>query len=119
MVDQIELPYLHASIEELQRLTTLTNFNLPRRTIEDVSIGKYRIAKRATVIAQMHVVHMDECYFKRPEVFDPTRHLDQNGYFVKDEKITPFRIGKRACLGESRENGAVFIHRKSISEIRI
>lgn len=109
MIDQTRLPYLQACIQELQRIVVLTNLNLPRTTLEDVSIGGYKVSKGTTIIAQIAAVHMDDYYFKDPKVFDPTRHLDESGHFVKDDKITPFSVGKRACLGESLARMELFL----------
>jgi cytochrome P450 len=43
----------------------------------------------------------DPDYFKNPHKFDPDRFLDSDGKFVTDERVTPFGVGKRICLGQT------------------
>uniref|UniRef100_A0AC34G7B8 Cytochrome P450 n=1 Tax=Panagrolaimus sp. ES5 TaxID=591445 RepID=A0AC34G7B8_9BILA len=52
---------------------------------------------------------MDDKVFANSTKFDPTRFLDDQKNFKKDEKVTPFSIGKRACLGESLARMELFL----------
>ncbi|KAE9554924.1 hypothetical protein FO519_001821, partial [Halicephalobus sp. NKZ332] len=101
MSDQVKLPYLQACIQELQRIAVLLVVNAQHRTTEDVIIDGYRLPKGTTIIPQFQSVHLDEDHFCDPERFDPTRHLDKENRFSKNDKVTPFSLGKRSCLGES------------------
>ena len=47
-----------------------------------------------------HIMH-DPDHFKDPHLFNPDRFLDENGQFVQNDRVTPFGIGKRICLGQS------------------
>ncbi|ETN70074.1 hypothetical protein NECAME_01022 [Necator americanus] len=71
--------------------------------IDDV-IGQerasYKLPKGTRVIPQFPSVHMDESIYPRAELVVPERHL-KDGQFIKDDRITGFSVGKRACLGES------------------
>ena len=47
--------------------------------------------------------------FSDPTKFDPTRFLDSEGKFQRDDRVTPFSVGKRACLGESLAKMELFL----------
>uniref|UniRef100_A0A914CRL3 Cytochrome P450 n=1 Tax=Acrobeloides nanus TaxID=290746 RepID=A0A914CRL3_9BILA len=77
--------------------------------LEDVQMGKYKIPKGTMVVPQIQSVHLDERIFPDPERLIPERHLNDNGTFRKDERIMPFSLGKRACLGESLARMELFL----------
>uniref|UniRef100_A0A914DGB3 Cytochrome P450 n=2 Tax=Acrobeloides nanus TaxID=290746 RepID=A0A914DGB3_9BILA len=109
MADQSRLPYLNATIQELQRIAVLGPLNIMHTVLEDVQMGKYKIPKGTIVIPQIPSVHLDEENYSDPERLIPERHIDENGAFVKDERIIPFSVGKRACLGESLARMEIFL----------
>ena len=109
MADQVKLPYLQACIQELQRIGILLSLNIQHKTTEDVIIDGYKLPKGIVIIPQFASVHLDEAHFGDPNRFDPTRHLDARNHFVKSDKVTPFSIGKRACLGESLARMELFL----------
>uniref|UniRef100_A0A914YY45 Cytochrome P450 n=1 Tax=Panagrolaimus superbus TaxID=310955 RepID=A0A914YY45_9BILA len=109
MSHQSQLPYFNAFMQEVQRITILLPLNLQHKVTEDVNIDGYHIPKGTTVIPQFQSVHMDGKVFADPNKFDPTRFLDEQNNFKKDEKVTPFSIGKRACLGESLARMELFL----------
>lgn len=43
----------------------------------------------------LFAVHMDEKSWPNPEVFDPTRFIDENGKFYTPQNFIPFQVGKR------------------------
>uniref|UniRef100_A0A914CHP6 Cytochrome P450 n=2 Tax=Acrobeloides nanus TaxID=290746 RepID=A0A914CHP6_9BILA len=109
MSDQSRLPYLNAAIQELQRIAVLLPLGGQHIVLEDVNMEGYKIPKGTIVIPQFQSVHLDEELYPNPELFDPERHLDQNGAFIKDDRIIPFSLGKRACLGESLARMELFL----------
>uniref|UniRef100_A0A914WJ52 Cytochrome P450 n=1 Tax=Plectus sambesii TaxID=2011161 RepID=A0A914WJ52_9BILA len=109
MNDQKILPYLCATIQEVQRLANILPINLQHTVTEDVIVGGYRIPKETIVVAQTPSIHLDEKLFPDPYTFNPERHIDANGRFVKNEHILPFSIGKRACMGESLARMELFL----------
>uniref|UniRef100_A0AC35EXM7 Cytochrome P450 n=1 Tax=Panagrolaimus sp. PS1159 TaxID=55785 RepID=A0AC35EXM7_9BILA len=109
MADQINLSYISACIHELQRIAIILTLNLPHITTEDAEIDGYFIPKGTQVIPQFQSVHLDSDIFSEPEKFDPTRFLDSDGKFRKDDRVTPFSLGKRACLGESLARMELFL----------
>uniref|UniRef100_A0AC34FZG3 Cytochrome P450 n=1 Tax=Panagrolaimus sp. ES5 TaxID=591445 RepID=A0AC34FZG3_9BILA len=109
MSDQSKLPYFNACLQEVQRLATVLPLNLFHRTTEDLEIDGYTIPKGTTVIPQFESVHKDENEFKDPQKFDPSRFLDLENNYKKDDRVTPFSLGKRACLGESLARMELFL----------
>ncbi|GMT29234.1 hypothetical protein PFISCL1PPCAC_20531, partial [Pristionchus fissidentatus] len=47
--------------------------------------------------------------FERPDYFCPERHINEEGQFLKDPRITPFSVGKRSCLGETLARMEIFV----------
>ena len=51
----------------------------------------------------------DPAHFKDPHTFNPDRFLDPEGQFVRNERIIPFGIGKRFCMGDRLAKNTVFL----------
>ncbi|GMR50876.1 hypothetical protein PMAYCL1PPCAC_21071 [Pristionchus mayeri] len=109
MDDQKLLPYCMAAIHEVQRAANIGEINFFRENTEEVTIAGFKIPARTTILPQFPSVHVDPHHFERPEYFCPERHINEAGEFVKDPRITPFSIGKRACLGEGLARMELFI----------
>jgi methyl farnesoate epoxidase/farnesoate epoxidase len=58
----------------------------------------------------MYSVNNSKKYWGDPEVFRPERFLDNQGCLMKDERLIPFGIGKRVCLGESLAKMSLFLY---------
>jgi cytochrome P450 len=76
-------------------------YAMGRESIEECTIGGYRIPAGSTVIMSQYVMHRDPRYFDRPEEFDPDRwsgglpkRLPKYAYF-------PFGAGPRMCIGNT------------------
>ena len=54
-------------------------------------------------------VHHDPKYFHNPQEFNPSRFLDANNEFHPDERVIPFALGKRYCLGQSLAEKSLFL----------
>ena len=67
------------------------------------------LGKGAMVVANLTFIMKDPAHFRDPHTFNPTRFLDAKGRFVKEERIVPFGIGKRACMGEPLARNEVFL----------
>ncbi|CAH1269142.1 CYP2U1 [Branchiostoma lanceolatum] len=100
MMHRSETPYTAAALAEVERLATIAPLALPHATTEETRLGGYNIPKGTIVEPNIWAIHHDPQLWPNPHEFDPTRFLDDRGKFVKREKLIPFSIGRRACLGE-------------------
>ncbi|KAF8367771.1 hypothetical protein PRIPAC_85600 [Pristionchus pacificus] len=109
-LDEDDLIITSGEIYDLiYRLGNVLPINFLRKTTQDTEIEGYRIASGTTVLPQFSMVHADPNEFERPDYFCPDRHIDDAGAFIKDPRITPFSIGKRACLGETLARMEIFV----------
>jgi len=108
--DMTLLPYTQATIAEVQRLSRVAPLTIPHsRTTAPTCVGKYKIHQNATVFANLSFIMNDPKYFDEPSVFNPSRFLDSNGRFIKNERVVPFGLGKRSCMGELLARNEIFI----------
>ncbi|KAI1291005.1 Cytochrome P450 2A9 [Halotydeus destructor] len=101
MADRSRLPYMMAFMEETQRMACLSPMTSTREVVSNTAICGIKVPKGSYVIPNIYACLSDETYFKEPEVFDPTRFLDDNGKFVTIEANCQFTLGKRNCAGET------------------
>jgi cytochrome P450 len=87
-----------AILLENQRHRVVTD-SLPHMAKETITIDNVTIPKGALVLGSLTAVMHNGKNFKNPEVFDHTRHLDENKRFVHNPKICAFGIGNRNCVG--------------------
>uniref|UniRef100_A0A914Z2A7 Cytochrome P450 n=1 Tax=Panagrolaimus superbus TaxID=310955 RepID=A0A914Z2A7_9BILA len=109
MEDQAKLPFFNACLQEVQRITVIVPVNLFHRTVEEVIIDGYIIPKDTALVPQFEMVHKDEKQFPDSWKFNPARFLDANNNFIKDDRVTPFSLGKRACAGEALARMELFM----------
>ncbi len=78
------------------RLSTLAPMGIPRFATRDISLqnGKYVIPAGTVVLGHLHQIVRDPKVFNNPEVFDPSRFLNENGVLVKSNQNIVFGIGK-------------------------
>ncbi|TKR77289.1 hypothetical protein L596_018288 [Steinernema carpocapsae] len=108
--DQSKLVYLSAFIQEVHRLTNVIPLSLPHETLEDAVIEGYRISKGTTIMAQLACVNLDPNEYADPEKCVPERHIDpQTGKLLKEDRLHPFSIGRRSCLGEGLARPEMFL----------
>ncbi|PIC24203.1 hypothetical protein B9Z55_017623 [Caenorhabditis nigoni] len=104
--DRPNTPYLNAVIGEIQRHASILNVNFWRWNNEPTYMGGHMVDSGALVTAQLSALHVNETVFEHPEKFDPER-------FIRDEKllqkVIPFGLGKRACLGESLARSELYL----------
>ncbi|CAJ0952689.1 unnamed protein product, partial [Mesorhabditis belari] len=88
LADKNHLPYLNATINEIQRMANLLPTNLFRKTTEEVQVMGYKIPKGTIVIPQISVVLFDEKLFPSPLSFKPERFLNDDGSLKKRFEIS-------------------------------
>ena len=53
------------------------------------------------MFANLYHVMNDPAHWEEPREFRPDRFIDQlTGEFIQDERVIPFGVGRRACLGK-------------------
>ncbi|XP_077993225.1 cytochrome P450 2U1-like [Glandiceps talaboti] len=114
--DKSKLPFIEAIILEIQRIATLVPLTVPHKTSEPVTLHGYSIPENTTVFANLWAVHMDGTEWEDPEIFDPERFLDENGNInkMKSNRIMPFGIGPRECIGLQLAKVEIFLFLTSL-----
>ncbi|GMT22314.1 hypothetical protein PFISCL1PPCAC_13611 [Pristionchus fissidentatus] len=107
--DLKQLPYISAFVEEVFRVGNVLPINFLRQTMQDTEVDGWPIRAGTTILPQFSMVHSDPAEFERPDFFCPERHINEEGQFVKDPRITPFSVGKRSCLGETLAKMEIFV----------
>jgi cytochrome P450 len=92
---------MNAVLLESMRAAALVPQGVPHFTSQAVTLGDYIIPKGTVIFGSLYHVMNDPEHFKDPHKFNPDRFLDKDGKFVSDERVAPFGIGKRICLGQT------------------
>ncbi|XP_027701631.1 cytochrome P450 2S1 isoform X1 [Vombatus ursinus] len=107
--DRGRLPYTDAFLHEVQRFLALLPMGVPRALTKPTSFRGYDLPQGIEVFPLLGSVLHDPEFFERPEEFDPSRFLDADGRFKKNEAFLPFSLGKRICLGEGLARTELFL----------
>uniref|UniRef100_A0A1I7TXU5 CYtochrome P450 family n=1 Tax=Caenorhabditis tropicalis TaxID=1561998 RepID=A0A1I7TXU5_9PELO len=106
LTDRSQTPYLCATINEVQRMSSILNVNIFRHLQEDTFIDGQPVAAGSVVTTQLAMLHTDEEVYKNHTEFNPERFLENNNL---DKKLIPFGIGKRVCPGESLARAELYL----------
>lgn len=109
IADRQKMPYVNAFLTEVLRFGNVGALAAPHRVIHDVELNGIFIPKETEIIVNLHSILYDEKKFDEPSVFQPTRFLDKEGKFVQPEKLTPFGLGRRTCIGEELARTELFL----------
>ena len=107
--DRTRLPYTEATVTEISRRASVVPQAVPHSAMSDTTLAGFTIPKDTIVYMHLQEVHMDPEYWGDPEAFRPERFIDDDGSFRHDERVIPFGIGKRFCLGETLARMEVFM----------
>ncbi|XP_064648389.1 cytochrome P450 2J4-like [Lineus longissimus] len=110
MKDKLLLPYTEAVLMEIQRKATILTFGvLHSNNEQDITIGGYTIPKASRVGANVYAIHHDPKIWQDPDHFNPDNFLDSNGKLKNQDKLIPFLIGRRSCIGEALARMELFM----------
>lgn len=111
MEDKENLPMVEAFILEVQRVANVAPFAIPHAPKEDFFFKGYLFPKGTCVTFDMESIMDDPEIFPEPSQFKPQRFIDENGKCVgaQKEKLIPFSIGTRSCLGQSLAKMELFL----------
>ena len=109
MQDMKHLPVTNAFIHEVLRITSINFIGTPHMSIEPAKIGDYEVPAGTTVFAFLYYIMNDPTYWDKPSQFRPERFLDESGKFVKDERLIPYLVGRRQCLGMNLAQTEIFL----------
>ena len=107
--DVSSLPYVMATLMEIQRLAKVAPGSLTHILEEDTQFGNYHFKKGTSFVANLTKFLMDPSVFESPNKFNPSRFLDENNKIKRYEQFVPFGIGKRICMGETLAKNEMFI----------
>lgn len=107
-VDRSKMPYVEATLLEVQRFFHIIPISGPRRVLKMCDLEGYTIPKDTTILIGLRSVHMDTDFWKDPEVFRPERFLDENMQVKSNERLLPFGNGRRKCLGDQLAKACIF-----------
>ncbi|XP_059622194.1 probable cytochrome P450 305a1 [Phlebotomus argentipes] len=104
-----DFPITEAYLLEVARFYNIAPIGGPRRALEDTDLCGFTIPKDTTVLIGLQSVHMDEKLWGDPEVFRPSRFLDESGKkLCNTENVIQFGEGRRQCLGFSLAKAFIF-----------
>ena len=108
--DRANLPLINATIMETLRVGNVAPLALPHFTLKDTTLCGYRVPKDTIVFADTESVHLDPKCWENPSVFNPYRHIDENGKLITNQgNFYPFGAGRRVCAGEPLAKVEVFL----------
>lgn len=103
MVEESDIPkliYLKSVLKESFRLLPPVPLLLPRETMDEFTIGSYRIPSRTRVFINAKSIGTDPKYWENPNEFRPERFLNSSVDFSGQHfELMPFGIGRRGCPG--------------------
>ena len=104
------LPLIQATIIEILRVANIAPLAVPHVTLTDTTLCGYRVPKDTIVFADTESVHLDPKCWKDPTVFNPYRHIDEDGKLITNQgNFYPFGAGRRVCAGEPLAKVELFL----------
>ncbi|XP_072040182.1 cytochrome P450 2J2-like [Amphiura filiformis] len=104
--DKVNLPYTHAVIQEIYRMSSPVPLSLLHVVSDDTTIGPYSVPKGATVVSNIWAIHRDPQLWKDPDEFRPERFIESPDNV---SEVIPFSVGRRKCPVEALAQAMVFL----------
>lgn len=109
VADKVKMNFLHATILEVQRISSIVPLSVLHRVSEECTVRGFTIPKDTLVIPHLDAVHFDEQIWGDPHTFRPERFLNDKGEVVQSEHILIFSLGRRMCIGEALAKMELFL----------
>ena len=101
--------FTNAVLEESLRITGFVHANLPHHSSKPIECNGFTIPANCTIFGNLFHIMNDPEVWKEPYNFRPERFLDQDGTFHHNERVIPFALGKRYCMGQSFAEKELFL----------
>ncbi|OAL19672.1 hypothetical protein AYO22_09544 [Fonsecaea multimorphosa] len=102
--DDQKIPYIVALVREGLRMYTVLRLNLPRTSTKEVFYNGMAFPKGTTFFLNAHACNMDSKLWHDPEIFRPSRWLEQ-----PDAPLFTYGIGYRMCAGFLLANRELYL----------
>ncbi len=96
--DYARLPYTRQVVQESMRLYPPA-WGLGRETLEELTLGGWRIPRGTQVMPIQWVTHRDARFFPEPDRFLPERWAPEAEARIPKFAYFPFGAGPRSCIG--------------------
>lgn len=106
--DLSQMPYTEATIYEVLRRSNVIALGNAHATLDDATIGGYRIPKGTQVLPNLYGIHMNPKLWQEPDKFEPRRFI-VNDRVCRPDYFIPFSVGRRMCLGDVLAKMEVFL----------
>lgn len=107
--DMDRLPYTQATLREIQRYSNIMPTGLGHVCRRELTVGGFKVPAH-TVIHCLYSEVMKGDYWKDGTVFRPSRFLTSSKELRREERLIPFSLGRRQCLGESLARSQLFLY---------
>ena len=108
LADRPNLPYTEAVLMEIQRCGNIVPNGAHHMSSKPIQINGITIPAN-TMISPCFTEILKGDYWGDGMVFRPNRFLDEFGALKPDDRLIPFSVGKRRCLGETLAKAEFFL----------
>lgn len=101
--DRLNLLYCNSVIYELLRYINIQPFTYPHMTTKEIILNNHIIPVGTVVVGNLYNIHRNDKSFIHGDIIIPDRFISPDtGKLNKQliEKLIPFGIGARKCIGE-------------------
>lgn len=74
-----------------------------------MKINGFEIPAGSCVVPLINSIHMDATLWDKPDEFNPSRFIDNEGKVRKPDYFMPFGVGRRMCLGDNLARMEIFL----------